>query len=710
MVWPLFITLYAITSSFIGGEVRNAKRSQFIAMPGSIVYVTILMLLLVLGLNHAVGTTFLGQLGYPLPQDVPSVLGIGNLPTYNEVIATMVRNQGWLVLLLGVSFLFWTYVWLPINFLAATRAILAWAFDGLFPRKLSEVNERYHTPIYAIAFVWVLSEICLYLYVDQIFNTLNGIFAWILSFVLCSIAATVFPYRRRDLWQASPWNGSTLGIPNITLLGGLVDGVPRVLRVLVLVRPGPGLRPLGHDPAMGHGPDHPDGGRRLRHRLVHQQAARSPGGQGVRRDPAGMREGNSMSSVASQQTRQGWHSVLVGGIATFMGAPQVEADADALRAAGVKAAFLGMPFDSTTIARPGAQLGPRAVRDWSSHMLSYHGEYDLDIFEALGVADMGDVAVVPANAPKTVDLVADAMGEAIKAGAIPVLCGGEHITTIGGSMAVDRHAPDGTYGLILVDTHLDTAPDVGGERINHCCPITRAMELARVRPGQVRHHRPARGDEPEERVRLRARGRGHRVPRLRRRPARRPGDRRGGGRGSRPTAPTASTSASTSTASTARSAPGTCVPTMGGLTAREALTMVSVDRPCGHRGDGRLRGRPGVRQRRVGDGRLPGDRRHAGRLRGRAPLTQDRGQARTCVPGTCPVVTAARGRSAPGLPALMLTRSCGQAETARTMSRSARRVTESPGFVGAGSQPISQSSSTGMFMKTLMGCGISMPS
>ena len=56
------------------------------------------------------------------------------------------HNQGWLMIILGVSFVFWTYVWLPINFLAATRAILAWAFDGLFPRKLSEVNERYHTP------------------------------------------------------------------------------------------------------------------------------------------------------------------------------------------------------------------------------------------------------------------------------------------------------------------------------------------------------------------------------------------------------------------------------------------------------------------------------------------------------------------------------------------------------------------------------------
>jgi amino acid transporter len=217
MVWPLFITLYAITSSFIGGEVRNARRSQFLAMPGSIVYVTILMLLLVIGLGHMAGTTFLGQLGYALPGDY----GIAATPTYNELTAAVVHNQGWLMVILGVSFVFWTYVWLPINFLAATRAFLAWAFDGLFPPRLATVSERYHTPIVAIAVTWVLSEVCLYLYVDGIFNTLNGIWAWIWSFVLCSIAAMVFPYRRRELWQSSPYNGSTFGIPNITLLGGL---------------------------------------------------------------------------------------------------------------------------------------------------------------------------------------------------------------------------------------------------------------------------------------------------------------------------------------------------------------------------------------------------------------------------------------------------------------------------------------------------------
>ena len=51
-----------------------------------------------------------------------------------------------------------------------------------------------------------------------------------------------------------------------------------------------------------------------------------------------------MSSMAAGQTRQGWQSVLVGGIATCMGAPLVECRADAIRAAGARVAFVGMPF------------------------------------------------------------------------------------------------------------------------------------------------------------------------------------------------------------------------------------------------------------------------------------------------------------------------------------------------------------------------------
>ncbi len=282
-----------------------------------------------------------------------------------------------------------------------------------------------------------------------------------------------------------------------------------------------------------------------------------------------------MSSIASQHTRQGWHSILGGGIASFLGAPVVAPDADLLREAGARAAFVGMPFDSTTIARPGAQLGPRAVRNWSSHMLSYHGEYDLDLFEALGLVDIGDAEVVPGNAAKTVDRVAEAMGEVLKTGGLPVLCGGEHTTTIAGSLAVERFAPKGRYGLILLDTHLDTAADVGGERINHCCPITRAMELEAFDPTRCVIIGPHGALNPKAEYAY-AREQGitvHHISDVER-------------KGAASIAEDAVARASEGTDGVYVSfdidvldssvAPGTCVPTMGGLTAREALTMMKI--------------------------------------------------------------------------------------------------------------------------------------
>ena len=183
-----------------------------------------------------------------------------------------------------------------------------------------------------------------------------------------------------------------------------------------------------------------------------------------------------MDSLVARQTRQGWASVLNAGIATFLGAPFVQPERNALQKAGARAAILGVPFDSTSIARTGSMMGPRAVRDASSHLLSYHGEYDVDLFETLGLVDCGDVPVLPGNAQVTMDRCADLVGEIMAASALPVLIGGEHSITIGGTWGVDRHRP-GKYGYIMFDTHLDTAADIGGEMFNHCCPVPRAMEL-----------------------------------------------------------------------------------------------------------------------------------------------------------------------------------------------------------------------------------------
>lgn len=219
--WPQFIVLFAITSSFLGGEVRQARVSQMLGMPGGIIFVTVFMFLLTASVVQLVGQPILGAISasYFSPGD----FGLSFVPAYNEVIAAAYPGNFIVALLLGFTFVFWTYVWLPINFLASTRALLAWSLDGLLPARVSAVNEERHTPTVAIIIVAILGWISLFMYAIGIggfrFNTLYGIFGWILSFLVCSIAAIVFPYRLKAVFDSSPVNWRIGGIPLMSIVG-----------------------------------------------------------------------------------------------------------------------------------------------------------------------------------------------------------------------------------------------------------------------------------------------------------------------------------------------------------------------------------------------------------------------------------------------------------------------------------------------------------
>lgn len=173
---------------------------------------------------------------------------------------------------------------------------------------------------------------------------------------------------------------------------------------------------------------------------------------------------------------------LHAGISTFLMAPHVPAQRDALTEAGATVAVLGLPFDSTSVTRPGAGHGPRAVRDGSGHYAfgeTYHLDYDVKISDYLRIVDCGDVDGVPGNAARTFERAERALDELYAAGCFPVLIGGDHGTTIPGARAFSRHI-DGRMGFVLFDTHLDTAPDIDGEDLSHCCPIHRVLDLPNV--------------------------------------------------------------------------------------------------------------------------------------------------------------------------------------------------------------------------------------
>lgn len=170
-----------------------------------------------------------------------------------------------------------------------------------------------------------------------------------------------------------------------------------------------------------------------------------------------------------------WNGLLHGGLGgTFMGVPKVALQRDAIIASGAKAVVYGFPFDATTISRSGANYGPRAIRETSVQFTNFQATFDFDLFEHLPLADGGDCHVALGNTVKTFERVEADIAEIVAAGAIPVVFGGDHSVSIPVGKAVRKAASN--PGWVQFDTHLDAAPNVGGEELNHCCTITRAVD------------------------------------------------------------------------------------------------------------------------------------------------------------------------------------------------------------------------------------------
>lgn len=171
--------------------------------------------------------------------------------------------------------------------------------------------------------------------------------------------------------------------------------------------------------------------------------------------------------------------VIQSGVATFFGRPQATIE----NLSGYRCAIAGVPWDEGNAGRNGANYGPRVFRDTSSWFLGYDAQRDFDLWDELPTADVGDVLVLPPNAERTMDSIADHVETVRRAGVFPVLIGGNHALAIGSARGAARTI--GRMGYLSIDAHLDTAPDWQGERYMSGCPTFRAAEIPNVDPHNV---------------------------------------------------------------------------------------------------------------------------------------------------------------------------------------------------------------------------------
>ncbi len=218
ITWIYLELVFNQSSAYIGGEVRRPGRVQIWSMPAAAVISTAGAMLLVWMLQRTAGTTFLGALSF----NNGAALHFSTAPTYSEV-ASYATGNAVVAFLLCFAFIFWAYAWLPGQILNASRNLLAYGIDGVMPSWLANVNERRHTPVNALTVMGLGSIAALWLYTrpDSPFKTLTGIFGFILSFCITSVAAIVLPYRQRKIWENSSVNWRLAGIPVMSIVGVL---------------------------------------------------------------------------------------------------------------------------------------------------------------------------------------------------------------------------------------------------------------------------------------------------------------------------------------------------------------------------------------------------------------------------------------------------------------------------------------------------------
>jgi amino acid transporter len=210
-------------SVYMGGEVESPGRSQPRGIVGALIFGCAVFFLVLGRLYEVVGQDFLNALPLlsahgvnPVPSD-GSVLLLVNLMTSSRIV------QG----LICVGFFLWFFLLLFVMSQSSIRILFAWAMDLLAPRALAQVNAKAASP--NVATITILVAALVGLVISSLWGTalINYVALFSVCFLFSGIAAVVFPWRRRDLFDRSPrevrdWKVGSIPVLSIVGVGNTV--------------------------------------------------------------------------------------------------------------------------------------------------------------------------------------------------------------------------------------------------------------------------------------------------------------------------------------------------------------------------------------------------------------------------------------------------------------------------------------------------------
>jgi APA family basic amino acid/polyamine antiporter len=225
----VFVNLWPNWGATLYGEVRGATdfKRNVSGMGWALGIFTLLGIILLFAIKQTIGWDFYMQANgawwnyaWGFVTDVPAI----PVWPYPALLAVFLTTNKVIQFIVIVLMSLWWFGWSGTVFLSSTRVIFAAAFDRLLPEKVAEVDKRTGTPIYALLLMVVPSILIAYLYNYNVANfyslTLCSTLVIAVTFLGTTIAAIILPYRKPDLYKASPIaKYNVFGIPLITVAG-----------------------------------------------------------------------------------------------------------------------------------------------------------------------------------------------------------------------------------------------------------------------------------------------------------------------------------------------------------------------------------------------------------------------------------------------------------------------------------------------------------
>jgi amino acid transporter len=247
MPYIVFFNLWPNWGSTLYGEVRGATdfKRNFWGMAGALLVTTLIAVIFFFLVDKTITWDFYMKANgawwnyaWKYTDQVPPI-PVWPYPVLMAAFLSSSRLIQFLVVgLVGL----WWFGWSGTVFLSSTRVIFAAAFDRLLPEKVAEVDPKTRTPLIALLLMVIPSLIVSALFAWNVFNfqsmTLDSTLVIAVTYLGTTIAAIILPYRKPELYNASPVaKYKILGIPLITIAGVIFGGFLVFLLYLWLFDP-----------------------------------------------------------------------------------------------------------------------------------------------------------------------------------------------------------------------------------------------------------------------------------------------------------------------------------------------------------------------------------------------------------------------------------------------------------------------------------------